>query len=124
MSRHPHQPEPNASLPGSEPTTAQADFEERVLALLSGAPEVTIPPGFAASVARRACAQPATRPAVWMGWGPCMAVVSGVLMTAGLFAVAPHAAPSWHNGWFDAQIVLLAELSGLLLFAQRLLASD
>lgn len=87
-------------------------------------PAPRIPVDFAARVAQRVAAEPAPRRARWVGWGPRLTVGSAALLTAGMFALAPHAAPSLHNLAFDAELVLLTELSVLLLFSHRLLFRD
>lgn len=113
-----------ATPPGFAAGAAETALERQVLDALHHAPEVSVPADFAAVVARHACAHPQPRLHRLPGWGPRLVAASGVLLTAAMFAVAPMAEPSWHNGWFDAQVLLLTELGGLLWFAQRLLVND
>lgn len=99
-------------------------LEAAITRALSRQPSIAIPGDFASRLAQKAQAQPQRSARRWFGWGPRLAIGSGVLLTAGMFALAPHAAPSLSNTAFDVELVLLAELSALLLFAQRLLSRD
>ncbi len=109
----------------SAPTPAPAHaLDTAITRALSQPPAVPIPSGFAARVARSAAAQPQPRATHWLGWGPCLALGSGVVLTLALFALAPHAAPSLTSARFDAELGAFAELGALLLFAPRLLRRD
>lgn len=119
-------PEPN-SLPAPDLGFAPRvtpDFDALIARALSRTPRVSIPAGFAAAVTRRALAQPLPEASFLSGWGPRLALASGTLLTAAMFALAPHAAPTITSVPFDAELILLAELSTLLLFANRLLIRD
>lgn len=102
------------------PQPGLAALDRALEAGLAATPSFTVPPDFAARVARLAVAQPVPARAPWLGWGPRLALGSGVLLTVALFVLAPHTAPSLSNVSFDAELVLLAELSALVLFAHRL----
>lgn len=95
--------------------------EQAIEQALAQPPTLVIPPGFAARVARLAVQQPIHARASWLGWGPRLALASGALITLGMFFLAPHSVPSLADFRFDAELVLLTELGGLLLFAHRLL---
>ena len=105
-------PETDNPIPGLEKTIED---------LLARQPLATVPPGFATRVAHLAAREPLPPSSLWLGWGPRLALASGAVLTIAMFAVAPHTVPSLTNLRFDAELVLLAELSGLALFAQRLL---
>ncbi len=47
------------------------------------------------------------------GFGPGLALASGLLLTGALFALAPQAAPSFANLRFDLELLLLTELGGI-----------
>ena len=120
MTRPPTRPTPIRAVPQ---TSDQATVVAIVRAL-SEPPRVAVPTAFARAVAARAFAEPVRSPARWLGWGPRLALGSAALLTLGLFALAPHTAPSLANFRFDAELIFLGELSGLLLFAHRLLPRD
>ncbi len=119
MNRNSHNP----GVPALEPNPNPA-LDARIARALAQPPRVSIPASFAASVAARATAQPLSRPALFTGWGPRLALFSGALLTAAMFALAPHATPTLTSLPFDAELLLLAELSTLLLFANRILLRD
>lgn len=98
--------------------------EAAIARALSRKPSPFVPDHFAGNVTRLALAQPQPRPSRWLGWGPRLAAASAGLLTLGMFALAPHAAPSLHDVAFDGQLILLAELSCLLLFSHRLLSGE
>lgn len=108
-----------ANLPETRP-----EIDALITRALSRAPEVRIPDNFATVTAQRALAQPLGRRSPWLGWGPGLAMGSFGLLTAGMFAFAPHATPSLSNLRFDAELVALLELWGLLLFSHRLFSQD
>ena len=112
---------PNPPAPEHSNTPA---FEALLTRALAQAPRMAIPESFAATVARRAAAQPLAQPASLSGWGPRLALFSGALLTLAMFALAPHANPSLTSLPFDAELLLLTELTTLVLFANRLLSQD
>lgn len=99
-------------------------LEALIAHALSQAPSPSIPATFAATVARRATAQPLAQTPLLSGWGPRLALLSIALLTVAMFALAPHATPSLSSLSFDAELLLLAELGILLLFANHLLRHD
>lgn len=105
-------------------TSSDPHLEALINRALSAPPEIHIPDNFAAVTARRALAQAPVPRSVWMGWGPRLALGSGALLTAAMFALAPHAAPSLSNMRFDTELLLLAELCALLLFSHQLFLRD
>ena len=96
-------------------------MEELVTRHLSQPPAVVVPPDFAARVAEAVASGPRPSARRWLGWGPRLALASGALLMLAMFVLAPHTTASLSNVPFDAELVLMAELSGLALFARRLL---
>ena len=93
----------NAQLP--------AAADARLEAALAHVPQPQVPAGFAARVASRASALPLRRRPRFTQFGPALAWASLLLLPVALFALAPHAAPSFTNYRFDAELLLLAELA-------------
>lgn len=118
LQKHPTAPHPE---PSGE---ADSSIDEAVLRVLSRQPDIVIPEDFASRVSRHVLRHPLPPRNRWAGWGPKLAIASAGLLTAAMFALAPHAAPSLTNLAFDGELVLLAELSGLLLFSRHLLVRD
>ncbi len=112
---YPHDPQAGAVLAALDASISRA---------LSEPPDVVIRQNFAAMVAQRASAQPRPYALRRLGWGPRLALGSGALLLVGMFALAPHATPSLNDLRFDAELILLTELSALLLFSHRLVARD
>lgn len=88
-------------------------YDTRLDAALAHSPEPQIPADFAARVAARAAALPHRRRMRVPQFGPALAWVSLLLLPVALFALAPHAAPSFTNYRFDAELLLLAELAAI-----------
>jgi hypothetical protein len=105
-------------------TAPDTTLDAAISRALDRQPAVRVPEGFAARVAGHATAQRVPRRSRWLGWGPRLMVGSAAVLTASMFALAPHAAPSVRNPAFDAELLLLAELGALLLFSPRLLSRD
>ncbi len=97
-----------------------AQVEALWLQVLGERPAPAIPDGFAARVTAAALRQPLPRPSVWQGFGVRIALVSGVALTVGMFAFAPHAAPSFRSLNFDVQLLLLGELGAVAYVVARL----
>lgn len=93
------------------PATTLANLDDRIQHVLEQKPEPEIPLDFAARVAVRAVAQPQRRRQSAPQFGKLMALLSAVLATIALFALAPHAAPNVKNLSFDAEVFLLAEVA-------------
>ncbi len=99
-------------------TAATMKAVERALAQ---SPALHIPGDFAARVAAQAVTQPALQRvsqrvssfAPPASFGFRLALASGVLLTGALFALAPHATPSFANLRFDLELLLLSELGGI-----------
>ncbi len=91
--------------------TVDPEFEAMLTARLEQRAEVLVPADFAARVRG---ALPAVKPArrrVQLGRTVTFAAM-GVLAVA-LFALAPHAAPTFGNVAFDLELMVLVELGGL-----------
>jgi hypothetical protein len=112
-----------STTPASDPAL-EAAILRALSRLPSSTPEIPIAPDFAGRVAQRAVAQTASPSLRWLGWGPRLLLGSTALLTAGMFALAPHASPSLSNIAFDGELLLLAELGGLLIFSQTLFTRD
>ncbi len=120
---NPNSTKPMRSSTGHSPE-APGVLDSAITRALNQAPEFHIPADFAARTARRALNQPRARASLWLGWGPRLALGSGGVLLLALFALAPHAAPTLTSARFDAELVIFAELSALLLFAPRLLSRE
>lgn len=117
--------EPKPELSGTKAESARdAAAEALILSVLGREPVFPIPDDFAQRVSRHVFAQPKLPQRRWTGWGPKLAIASTGLLMAGMFALAPHVTPSLNNVAFDGELLLLAELSGLLLFARDLLGRE
>ena len=114
----------NRSIDDADARRSGGAVEEAILNVLAGKPVVHVPEDFAGQVTRRALAQPQPSRSLWMGWGAKLTVGSAALLTVGMFALAPHAAPTLGNVPFYGELILLGELGGLLLFSRRLLGHD
>lgn len=85
-------------------------FEARLTRALERRPRVAIPENFAARVAS---SLPPHRPRRRIVPVRKLALGAAALASAlAMFAVAPHAAPSFTNLAFDVELMLLAELFG------------
>ena len=128
MNRKGQQPDPSLPTtttersPGSHPLDDAV--AEAVTAALAHPPAVAVPGGFALAVARRAALQRPPQPLRRIGWAPRLAILSGALLTAAMFALAPHTPASLSSLRFDAELLLLGELGGLALIFHRLLPQD
>ena len=91
--------------------TPQPDFEAAITRALELRPEPVIPQDFAARVMQSLPAQRPIRTRVPVG--RIIDLVSAAALTAGLFALAPHATPSFTSLTFDVELLLLAELGAL-----------
>lgn len=102
---------------------APDSFEDRVQGALEQKPEPQIPVDFAARITARAVAQPLRRRRPTPQFGRLMALLSAVLATAALFALAPHAAPNVKSVSFDAEVFLLAEVALIAGWVSRVFVS-
>jgi hypothetical protein len=91
--------------------------DARLDAALAHKPQPVVPAAFAAQVvsqlAARAAALPPRRRRSAPQFGPALTWASILLLPVALFALAPHAAPSFSNFRFDAELLLLAELAAI-----------
>jgi hypothetical protein len=91
-------------------------LEQRIERALQRQPQVLVPAEFAAGVARALPVRSATR-----GWGAgrvwsvgkMAAGVAAVVLAGALFALAPHAVPSFSSLAFDVELLVLAELAAV-----------
>ena len=96
----------------AEDMQAQDDnFEASVTRAIERRPEVSVPVNFAARVA--AALPPPRRVRPPMQVGRKAALVALVVLGLSLFALAPHAAPTFGNLAFDFELVVIAELGGI-----------
>jgi len=90
---------------------AQNEMEAAVTRALEQRQEPVVPADFAARVMQSLPPQPQARAKMRVGY--MVGVVAAVVLTGGVFALAPHAAPSFTNLTFDVELMLLAELGGI-----------
>jgi len=86
-------------------------FEARVTKALERRVEVPVPADFAARV--RASLPPVRKRRPSMALGRKTALVGLVVLSLSLFALAPHAAPTFGNMAFDLELLVIAELGGI-----------
>jgi hypothetical protein len=86
-------------------------FEAAITRALEHAPAVVIPPDFATRVRVALPAPPPVRAPRSLGRLYATIAVAALLIT--LYAIAPHAAPSFANVAFDLELTLLVELAGI-----------
>ena len=96
----------------AEDMQAQDDnFEAAVTRAIERGPEVTVPVNFAARVV---AALPPVRPRRNpMRVGRTVALVSAGVLAVAMFALAPHAAPTFASLAFDFELVVIAQLAGI-----------
>ena len=90
---------------------AQNEMEAAVTRALEQRQEPVVPADFAARVMQSLPPQPQARAKMRVGY--MVGVVAAVVLTGVVFALAPHAAPSFTNLTFDVELMLLAELGGI-----------
>ncbi len=89
----------------------EAGLEASLLSALEHPAEVDVPPGFAARVI---AALPAPRRApAPLQLGRKTAVVSVIVLSIAMFALAPHTAPTFGNLAFDTELLVIAQLAGI-----------
>ena len=86
-------------------------FEAAITRALERQPEVMIPAGFAARVRASLPAQPTVRARRSMG--QIAALAGAAALVVALCWLAPHARPSFENGVFDMELLMMAELAGV-----------
>jgi hypothetical protein len=89
----------------------QNEMEAAVIQALELQREPAVPADFAARVMRSLPPQPAARPRVRVS--RTVGIVAAAILTIAVFALAPHAAPSFTSLTFDLELMLLAELAGI-----------
>lgn len=89
----------------------QDDFDQSVTRALERRSEVRVPEDFAARVS--AALPVARRQNKTVQLGRKAALTALVVLGISLFALAPHAAPSFANMAFDFELVVIAELGGV-----------
>ncbi len=89
----------------------QDDFDQSVTRALERRSEVRVPEDFAARVS--AALPVARRQNKTVQLGRKAALAALVVLGISLFALAPHAAPSFANMAFDFELVVIAELGGV-----------
>lgn len=114
----------NSNHPLPEALTGPTLAEASVLRVLQTQPTVQIPADFAARVTALAVAQTPRRRSPWADLGPRIAIVSSAVLTATLFAFAPHAVPSLRDLHFDLEMLLLAELGAVGYVLTRIAQRD
>lgn len=87
------------------------EFEAVLTRRLESAPVVDVPLDFAARV--RAALPPVRKRRAPMALGRKTALVGLVVLSLSLFALAPHAAPTFGNVAFDLELLVIAELGGI-----------
>jgi hypothetical protein len=88
-----------------------SEFETKLTQALERRPEVAVPEGFAARVAAALPLQKPRRRAVHVG--RTAAIAGAMVLALTMFAVAPHSEPSFANLFFDAELLMLAQLAGI-----------
>jgi hypothetical protein len=86
-------------------------FDAMLTRSLERRDEVVVPLNFATRVV--AALPPPRKPRKAMQLGRMTAVVALFVLAIALFALAPHAAPSFGNLAFDFELILLAQLAGI-----------
>jgi len=90
---------------------AQNEMEAAIAKAIERRREPVVPVDFAARVMQSLPAQKAARPKRHIG--RVVGLVAAVVLTGGVFALAPHAVPSFTNLSFDLELMLLGELAGI-----------
>jgi len=96
---------------------AQRNLDAAITRALDTQPIPTIPANFAARVAASLPAPTPVRPPSYVRRSA--AIASGIILLVVLFALAPHAAPSFINLSFDVELLILAQLAAIAWFLTR-----
>ena len=104
----------NHSQPDRE---SQRDLDAAISRVLETQPAPAIPANFAARVAASLPAPTPVRPPSYVRRSA--AIASGIILLVVLFALAPHAAPSFINLSFDVELLVLAQLAAIAWFLTR-----
>ena len=87
------------------------EIEAAITRALETRLDAAVPAGFAARVAQALPTVAAPRPRVYAG--KVAAIAGAVVSAIALFALAPHAQPSFASFSFDVELLLLAQLGGI-----------
>jgi len=90
------------------------DFEAKLTRALEQQPVVDVPAEFAARVRAALPAQMPVRARAAVRVSRVAAVVSGAVLLAAMCWLAPHSSASFRSAAFDMELVLLAELAGVV----------
>ncbi len=104
-------PENTTNLTPPTTTALQASLDARIIRALEQKPQTQVAADFAGRVASRAAAQPLRRRRSAPQFGKMIALLSAVIASIALFALAPHAVPNVKSLSFDTEVILLAELA-------------
>ena len=109
--------------------SSEDGFGAAVVRALERPPVVDVPAAFASRVTGLALAQPARPRSAWAGFGPRIALASGVLMLVALFVFTGYATPSlsnpsFSNPRFDFELLLLVELGAMSLLVPHLASRE
>jgi hypothetical protein len=107
------------TMPGAYENAESIEMDRRIDEALERKPEARVPAGFAAQVAGRAMSMPPRRQRPKLPVRRGIAWASAAVLAVGLFVLAPHATPSLTSAAFDAEVILLTELAGLVLLLSR-----
>jgi hypothetical protein len=87
------------------------NFDAMMTRALERREDVAVPTDFAVRVA--AALPPPRKPRNAMRVGRATGLVAAGVLGVALFALAPHAAPTFGNWAFDFELVVIAELAGI-----------
>jgi hypothetical protein len=96
-----------------------SEFETRLTKALEQQPVVVVPETFTARVMAALPEQRPLRARRPVRVGHAAAVVSGAVLLAAMCWLAPHSSVSFRSAAFDMELVLLAELAGVLLLVRK-----
>jgi hypothetical protein len=95
----------------SQDENSQMGFEAKLTRALERRPEPVVPMDFAARVAAALPPPlPARKP---MQVGRTVGLAAAGVLGVALFALAPHATPTFGNWAFDFELVVIAQLGGI-----------
>jgi hypothetical protein len=96
-----------------------SELEQRLTKALEQQPLVVVPEDFAARVRAALPEQRPVRMRSRVRVSRVAAVVSGAVLLAAMCWLAPHSTVSFSSAAFDMELVLLAELVGVLMVVRR-----
>ena len=95
----------------SQQQISEAAFEARLTRALEQTPEAYVPSDFATRVSAALPAPRAVREP--LRWTRKVAAAAILVLAASMFALAPHAAPTFGNLAFDAELMVILQLGGI-----------